>query len=434
MENFSTDLRVPPSDFCEALKDALVHLYDVTRLRASPLHQWLRTSRAIAGRRGPENLRQLLLDAIEGLNPGSQLPATARQRRAFQILQLRYVEALPFREVMDTLALGQSQYHREQRHAIETLATCLWEAFSPSEPARSNECRVESTQAPPSTDLVTLSLSTRAEDDVDVRRLVAETIALFGPLAAQRRVRLRLRSGGDFVATTSRTLLRQVVINVVGLAIESASDADVDVRVSRRGTTATIELQLAERRQAASGERARIDRDKLALGKQLAHGLRGELCLTEGPLTVLLLSVSFPVRRLTLLVVDDNRDLIQLIERYLIDQEYVVLAASSVAEGIAIARLAVPDVVLLDLMLPHQDGWDALQLLLHDPVTADIPIVVCSILDEHKLAEALGAAAFIRKPVLQSALLQALQCVHPRPGAVEGSREVPGSPEASGLL
>lgn len=424
----SNPSQAPPPSFGEAVKDALVHLYDVTKLRASPLNRWLMTSRGMASGSGPDGLRQLLLDAIERMNPGPHLPDTARQRRSFQILQLRYVEAMPFREVMDTLALGQSQYHREQRHAVEMLTTYLWESFSTAEPAITDADRGTGTTAQTNDDLSVLDLGAHAEDEVHVRTVLDDIVALLGPIAEQRQVRLRLQlTDDDVVAMTSRTLLRQVIISVMGLVIDCASDGDVEVSMRQRGTTAVVDVCLNGPHRAISPESTSGEGEKLALGQRLAHSLGGELRLVEDTSTRLQLTVSFPMNRLTLLAIDDNRDLIQLIERYLADQKYAVLSASSVAEGIALAQSAMPDVILLDLMLPHQDGWDALQLLRHDPVTAEIPIIVCSVLGEQKLAEALGAAAFIRKPVLRPALLEALQqCVLARPSVAEGNRATLG--------
>jgi CheY-like chemotaxis protein len=59
-------------------------------------------------------------------------------------------------------------------------------------------------------------------------------------------------------------------------------------------------------------------------------------------------------------------------------------------------------------MMNQEDGWDVLQELTHDPLTATVPIVVCSVLDQQELALMLGATAFLKKPVMAEDLLQTL--------------------------
>ena len=72
------------------------------------------------------------------------------------------------------------------------------------------------------------------------------------------------------------------------------------------------------------------------------------------------------------------------------------------------ARETPPDAILLDVMLPDQDGWEVLQTLKADPLTCEIPVIVCSVFDDPRLAESLGATGFIHKPVGRAAFLDQL--------------------------
>jgi CheY-like chemotaxis protein len=67
-----------------------------------------------------------------------------------------------------------------------------------------------------------------------------------------------------------------------------------------------------------------------------------------------------------------------------------------------------PAAVLLDIRLPGIDGWAVLQALKSEPGTRDIPVIVVSIIDERARGAALGAAAYLVKPVSRDALLSAL--------------------------
>jgi CheY-like chemotaxis protein len=67
-----------------------------------------------------------------------------------------------------------------------------------------------------------------------------------------------------------------------------------------------------------------------------------------------------------------------------------------------------PDVVLLDIRLPGMDGWGVLRSLKSDAATADIPVVIVSILDERANGAEHGAAGYLVKPVGRESLLSVL--------------------------
>ena len=67
--------------------------------------------------------------------------------------------------------------------------------------------------------------------------------------------------------------------------------------------------------------------------------------------------------------------------------------------------------MLLDIRLPGIDGWAVLQELKSEPDTKDIPVIVVSIVDERSRGAALGAAAYLVKPVSRDDLLEALAAV-----------------------
>ena len=68
--------------------------------------------------------------------------------------------------------------------------------------------------------------------------------------------------------------------------------------------------------------------------------------------------------------------------------------------------------MILDILLPGLDGWELLARLKGDPMTAAIPVVITSMLDERGAGFALGAAGYLVKPVGRDELLEALgRCV-----------------------
>ncbi len=77
-------------------------------------------------------------------------------------------------------------------------------------------------------------------------------------------------------------------------------------------------------------------------------------------------------------------------------------------QAVPLAELNHPKVIVLDVMMPGVDGWEVLQRLRQNPTTADIPIIVCTILAQEELALSLGVDDFLRKPVSQQSFLNAL--------------------------
>ncbi|GEM_PF-836153 len=68
-----------------------------------------------------------------------------------------------------------------------------------------------------------------------------------------------------------------------------------------------------------------------------------------------------------------------------------------------------PDIVLLDLMLPGKDGWQVLTRLKEDARTRDIPVIICSAIEDRPFACSLGACDYLIKPVEKTDLLRCLQ-------------------------
>ncbi|RME64835.1 MAG: response regulator, partial [Alphaproteobacteria bacterium] len=105
-----------------------------------------------------------------------------------------------------------------------------------------------------------------------------------------------------------------------------------------------------------------------------------------------------------ILVIDDEPDARDLLERWLPRMGYDVVSAASGAEGIVLARHLRPAGVILDLRMPGMSGWDVMKRFQDDPFLRTLPIVLCSMEDEPKHIRGHGAHGFIAKPVDRKAL------------------------------
>ena len=106
-----------------------------------------------------------------------------------------------------------------------------------------------------------------------------------------------------------------------------------------------------------------------------------------------------PGRAGTVLVIDDSDQARDLIRRFLVDEGFKVLEAASGEAGLALARQERPDAITLDVLMPGMDGWAVLAALKADPVLADVPVIMLTMLDDRNLGLALGASDFMTKPI-----------------------------------
>src|SRR5262249_33833533 len=101
------------------------------------------------------------------------------------------------------------------------------------------------------------------------------------------------------------------------------------------------------------------------------------------------------------LVVDDNAAVREVMAGALASQGYRASTAADGREALELLRRGpLPDLILLDLMMPGMDGWEFLRQRRHDAALAAVPVIIVSALDEDQArAVALGVAGHLQKPV-----------------------------------
>ncbi len=119
----------------------------------------------------------------------------------------------------------------------------------------------------------------------------------------------------------------------------------------------------------------------------------------------------------TILVIDDDPHVHDLLQRALTKKGYRVDAALDGPSGLERARVARPDAILLDVLMPGMDGWEVLSALKQEPSLAEIPVIMVTMVDEQSLGFSLGAADYMTKPVEPARLAAVLQRLCPAAGA-----------------
>jgi len=84
----------------------------------------------------------------------------------------------------------------------------------------------------------------------------------------------------------------------------------------------------------------------------------------------------------TVLVVDDNPQNLELLLAYLEDVDCKTVSAAEGAEAVDKAKQILPDLILLDVMMPKMSGFEVCKRLKNDPRTTDIPIIMVTALSE----------------------------------------------------
>lgn len=111
-----------------------------------------------------------------------------------------------------------------------------------------------------------------------------------------------------------------------------------------------------------------------------------------------------------ILVADDNDACREALVASLSHIGHQVIGAADGRQAVEIAHRTHPDVILMDLMMPEVDGWEALAALRADPATAAIPILACTASNtERDRIFSAGFAGYIAKPARLPAILDAIR-------------------------
>jgi signal transduction histidine kinase/CheY-like chemotaxis protein len=280
-------------------------------------------------------------------------------------------------------------------------------------------------------------------EDFDLARAVNEVIATAQPLVAKKGNTLALDCPPDIgTIHADATKLRQMLLNLLSNASKFTEKGTVTLRVVRHERDDTLELsvhdtgigmtpeQLGRLFQAFSQADASTASKYggtglgLAISKQFAQMMGGDIGVTSTAGVGSTFTIRIPARveskkpkivnqtspRLTrspfsdqkrpkILVVDDDKDIRTVITEILDQSGYEVFTAASGQQGLDLAGQIVPNLIVLDLMMPGMDGWTVLTKLQHKPQLADIPVIILSGASGLEMAISLGAAAVLFKPI-----------------------------------
>ena len=381
----------------EEVHNALESLYDNVALAGSTLLQRFPQIITIARLdERADKARAMLLEAIEVLRPVRSVPFGSPESRSYDLLTLRYVENLPLPQVMRELSLSRRQVYRDLAEAEEKLAQVLVSWMRAPDSGLPEGMRNSLSDE--------LSGLASQPGRLQLTSLVQEAVELVVPLADRLQVRLSLdaAAGEEALVLADRSLVKQVLVQAISAAVQSSPIGEVRLSTQAVGNLCTFTVVF----QPAAGV---LRRDILDNAFRLAAS-QGIVCdLHEHGANAV--EVQVHLRRgepVSVLVVEDNAGAVDLYRRFLSGGNWQVTALANPRLACEVAKRTRPDVIILDIIMPGIDGWSIIKALQQTAETATIPLLICSVLEDPRLAEALGASVYLKKPVSRAELVSAL--------------------------
>jgi signal transduction histidine kinase/DNA-binding response OmpR family regulator len=278
-----------------------------------------------------------------------------------------------------------------------------------------------------------------------------EVLSTIRPLAMAKQITVQDTLEADLAVYADRVRFKQILYNLLSNAVKftpkngrislecvergdfisiSVTDTGIGIRAEDQG------IVFEEFRQVEGGKDATLEGTglglaitkrlveqqggKISLTSELGKGSRFTFTLPAGakPRTIATPAASAAtaqrrapageVRKPLVLVVDDEVAARELLASYL-DSEYRTVSAESGGEAVKKAQQLRPDAITLDVMMPGGSGFETLIALRNNPETANIPIIIVSIVDQKQVGFALGAADYLIKPIRKPVLLETVR-------------------------
>jgi adenylate cyclase len=274
-------------------------------------------------------------------------------------------------------------------------------------------------------------------ETVNLAPLLEDVIGTARQLADQNKNRLILEAHENLGQLTVDSMrLRQIMLNLLSNACKFTKQGEVKLRVKKVvdgrnwieiavadtgiGMAPEQQAKLFEEFTQADSSTARQYGGTglgLAITRKLARLMGGDVTVTSEPGKGSVFTVRLPggvdsqARSSTgsdgrrsptadcILVIDDDATARELIADHLKAEGFSVVTAAGGVEGLKLAKELRPTAITLDVMMPDLDGWSVLAALRQDPELAEIPVIMITIVDEHRRGIALGAAGYLTKPI-----------------------------------
>lgn len=387
-------------EWTQLVAEAYQSLYDLVQLRTHPLASLLFSKTHASPKERGWQLHKELLRLVDELNPGSGAPPFSREWRRYRLMLMRYIEGADPQQIADHLAISRRQYYREHQAAIEAAAALLHSRL-PTESSTTEE---------QPDDLLQLEVNrlNQQEHTAYPGEIVDGVLSLLHDLSTAAGISINNTIPTDrrMAVLISRNVLRQVMLGVLGALLVPGSATSLTLSCESQGQRVHITIAF-ETPIAVSKSDIHAQLEPYNHMLQFGGGTMNPIFTAAGTLSGIQMQMPADTRN-TILVIDDNRDMLELYERYLTSTNFQVYYADKASNGLSLARDIKPGIVILDLMMPETDGWEIMKALRAEEGLQDTAIAICSVLQQRELALALGADYFLQKPISETTLLAAV--------------------------
>ncbi len=276
--------------------------------------------------------------------------------------------------------------------------------------------------------------------------VIDSAIAMITPLANSKGLKLLNTNmpPPDFEIHTDKNKVKQILINLLNNAVKYSQTGQIEVNTNFSSEGNEIEIGVSDTGMGIKKEALNYIFDEfrqaegtvvkdgsgvglgLSISKKLVDLLKGKirveskyglgskftfsLPLQAAPAKAVITTVpriaegAMPL----VLTIEDDPKAQELLRIHLEDSGYRIIQAYTAKEAIDLAKEHKPYAITLDILMPSRDGWDILQELKSMPETANIPVIIVSIMDNRELGLSMGAVAYLVKPVEPDELIRAL--------------------------
>jgi DNA-binding NarL/FixJ family response regulator len=351
----------------QQVHEALACLYDGLALGQTSLAPCIPGVRELASvSERASRLRVRLLDAMELLAPKRSTSFRSCATRSYEVMTLHFVEGLSMARIAEELSLSERQAYRDLLRAEESLAELL--SLSAAEQAQPSLLARDQGHALDA-EIQALPAHSQALDLVAVLANVLRTVE---PLANRLGVGMACALPDPSLwVSGERGLLSTSLVQMLSAAIRSTTSRQIQVSVRAVTERALIAVTFAL---PPGRQGCELFSDLVTLASSqhlvfdLAHTAAGEWVA----------SLALPRdRRRVVMVLEDNPSAVELYRRYLADSEqWELLVPPDIEAGLEAARALRPSLIVLDVLMPDQDGWHVLQRVRAQPETADLPVLI----------------------------------------------------------
>jgi CheY-like chemotaxis protein/transcriptional regulator with XRE-family HTH domain len=394
------------------LQEALTHLY------APGYHppQMLCEVIACQDEQGAPAVRAAILSAIKDLEPPEDTPKTAYPKQLYDLLYHRFVLRLTQEETAGRLNVSRRTVNRLQHRAVHTLANALLGYHiieTSSNPQNSSSAVTGESPQPQAEDWQTqiqlelASLRRQSPNRIsNVQEIINEVLSFLNQIPTHPACPIELISiQADLVTTIHPVAFRQVLISLIQRLARNITEGKLSIYARLEDGDVRITLTAP-----VLGDSRKI-RETLLREMLLPENMRIEMHIDHGQAFVWIQAPS--AGKIAVLLVDDNEDMARLYRDATIGTRYHISSVTTGSELLQIvedegAERDLPDVIVLDVMLPDIDGWRLLMRLHENERTRPIPVIIASVVREEELAHSLGASQVLTKPIRPRTLIAAL--------------------------